>query len=270
MRHASVRKRADPAHRSRDTCTGSRILRKANHREEARQRPDRHHHGAPRSAVFSFATIMNVGSAQEVSGDHRPRAHVRAHGVQRHAHIGTTELRGGESRAGRKSKMRTPRTIASAASRSDHDEAKMPQLDKAWKDAIDDAQTSTSCRTSSAKIVDRAGGDGHERLHGRRRDRVLLSACRRIAWSCGPISNPSASSIPCSASSTKSATSSTKSGACAPRAAPSDACSRSSWRPRSPRIRTAAGRRLAVGSADRSPRPTRKHSSRSTTCRPTS
>ena len=71
----------------------------------------------PGAPVFSFATHADVGAAQDPKGHDRPGAHVRAHGVQRHAGDRHDRLRQGEGRRSRRWRPptwpgRRPRTLA--------------------------------------------------------------------------------------------------------------------------------------------------------------
>ena len=54
----------------------------------------------PEAPVFSFFTHVDAGSVQDPSGQDRPGAHVRAHGVQGNRHDWHARLRGRESGAG--------------------------------------------------------------------------------------------------------------------------------------------------------------------------
>jgi len=112
----------------------------------------------PEAPVFSFATIVNVGSAQEVPG-----ITGLAHMFEHMAFKGTDKV--GTSNYSAESSALTKVEEAYAAydrARRDpvnHDEAKIAALDKAWKSAIDDAQKFVVPNEFS-KIVDRSGAVG--------------------------------------------------------------------------------------------------------------
>jgi predicted Zn-dependent peptidase len=112
----------------------------------------------PEAPVFSFTTVVNVGSAQEVSGI-TGLAHMFEHmafkGTDK---VGTSNFTA-ESAA--LAKVEEAYTAYDRARRDpvNHDEAKIAALDKAWKAATDDAQKFVVPNEFS-KIVDRAGAVG--------------------------------------------------------------------------------------------------------------
>ena len=112
----------------------------------------------PEAAVFSFTTIVNTGSAQEVPG-----ITGLAHMFEHMAFKGTDKV--GTSNSSAESAALAKVEEAYAAydrARRDpvtHDEARIAMLDKAWKAAIDDAQKFVVPNEFS-KIVDRAGAVG--------------------------------------------------------------------------------------------------------------
>ena len=149
----------------------------------------------PEAPVFSFFTHVDAGSAQDPMGK-TGLAHMFEHmafkGTDK---IGTTDYRRREGRTGesrgrlrglhrRTRQARWPRRARSSS-----------ELEKAWKDAI--AEAEKYVKPQRIRRDRRARGRRrHERLHQRRRDRLLLLAARPTGWSCGPISNRSASCIP--------------------------------------------------------------------------
>lgn len=112
----------------------------------------------PEAPVFSFTTVVNVGSAQEVPG-----ITGLAHMFEHMAFKGTDKV--GTSNYSAESAALAKVEEAYAAydrARRDpvnHDEAKIAALDKTWKAAIDDAQKFVVPNEFS-KIVDRAGAVG--------------------------------------------------------------------------------------------------------------
>jgi predicted Zn-dependent peptidase len=112
-------------------------------------------HEAP---VFSYATIVNAGSAQEVSGI-TGLAHMFEHmAFKGSQHIGTTDY------AAEKVALQKVEDAYAAYDRErrkpvGRDEAKVQQLEKAWKDAIAAADKYVVPNEFS-KVVDRAGGTG--------------------------------------------------------------------------------------------------------------
>src|SRR3954468_14416357 len=112
----------------------------------------------PEAAVFSFTSVVNVGSAQEVPGI-TGLAHMFEHmafkGTDK---VGTSNYTA-ESAA--LAKVEEAYTAYDRARRDPvtHDEAKIAALDKAWKAAIDDAQKYVVPNEFS-KVVDRAGAVG--------------------------------------------------------------------------------------------------------------
>ena len=112
-------------------------------------------HEAP---VFSYATIINAGSAQEVSGI-TGLAHMFEHmAFKGSQHIGTTDY------AAEKVALQKVEDAYAAYDRErrkplGRDEAKVKELEKAWKDAIAAADKYVVPNEFS-KVVDRSGGTG--------------------------------------------------------------------------------------------------------------
>ena len=112
-------------------------------------------HEAP---VFSYATIVNAGSAQEVPGI-TGLAHMFEHmAFKGSEHVGTTNY------AAEKIALQKVETAYAAYDRERHktvgrDDAKVKELEKAWRDAIAAADKYVVPNEFS-KIVDRAGGTG--------------------------------------------------------------------------------------------------------------
>jgi predicted Zn-dependent peptidase len=112
----------------------------------------------PEAPVFSFATIVNVGSAQEVPG-----ITGLAHMFEHMAFKGTDKV-GTSNYMGESAALAKVEEAYAAYDRArrdpvNHDEAKIAALDKAWKSAIDDAQKFVVPNEFS-KIVDRSGAVG--------------------------------------------------------------------------------------------------------------
>jgi predicted Zn-dependent peptidase len=112
----------------------------------------------PEAPVFSFTTVVNVGSAQEVSG-----ITGLAHMFEHMAFKGTDKV-GTSNYAAESAALAKVEEAYAAYDRVrrdpvNHDEAKIAALDKAWKAAIDDAQKFVVPNEFS-KIVDRAGAVG--------------------------------------------------------------------------------------------------------------
>jgi predicted Zn-dependent peptidase len=112
----------------------------------------------PEAPVFSFTTIVNVGSAQEVPGI-TGLAHMFEHMAFKGTDKVGTSNYSAESAA--LAKVEEAYTAYDRARRDPvtHDDAKIAALDKAWKSAIDDAQKFVVPNEFS-KIVDRAGATG--------------------------------------------------------------------------------------------------------------
>ncbi len=112
----------------------------------------------PEAPVFSFTTIVNTGSAQEVPGI-TGLAHMFEHmafkGTDK---VGTTNY---EAESAALAKVEEAYAAYDRARRDpvSHDEAKIAALEKGWKAAIDDAQKYVVPNEFS-KIVDRAGATG--------------------------------------------------------------------------------------------------------------
>ncbi|HEX8172682.1 MAG TPA: insulinase family protein [Thermoanaerobaculia bacterium] len=112
-------------------------------------------HDAP---VFSYATIVNAGSAQEVPGI-TGLAHMFEHMAFKGSdRIGTTNWPEEE-----KALARVEETYAAydRARRqpTGRDDAKVQQLEKAWRDAMDDAERYV-VNDEFSQVIDRAGGVG--------------------------------------------------------------------------------------------------------------
>jgi predicted Zn-dependent peptidase len=110
----------------------------------------------PEAPVFSYATVVNVGSAQEVTGI-TGLAHMFEHmafkGTDK---IGTTDY-AAESAALAKVEEAYAAYDAERRKPVGRDDARVAQLEKAWKDAIDAAQKYVVPNQYS-RIVDEAGG----------------------------------------------------------------------------------------------------------------
>ncbi|HYH09504.1 MAG TPA: pitrilysin family protein [Thermoanaerobaculia bacterium] len=112
-------------------------------------------HDAP---VFSYATIVNTGSAQEVPGI-TGLAHMFEHMAFKGSdRVGTTDWA-----TEQKALARVEETYAAydraRRAETNRDEAKVAELEKAWKDAIDEADKYQKGDEFS-EVVDRAGGVG--------------------------------------------------------------------------------------------------------------
>ena len=112
----------------------------------------------PEAPVFSFATVVNVGSAQEVPG-----ITGLAHMFEHMAFKGTTKV-GTSNYADESTALAKVEDAYAAYDRArrdpvNHDDAKIATLEKAWKSAVDDAQKFVVPNEFS-KIVDRAGAVG--------------------------------------------------------------------------------------------------------------
>ena len=112
-------------------------------------------HEAP---VFSYATVVNAGSAQEVPGI-TGLAHMFEHmAFKGSQHIGTTNY-AEEKVALQKVEAAYKAYDAERHKSVGRDEAKVKQLEKAWHDAVDAAEKYVVPNEFS-KIVDQAGGTG--------------------------------------------------------------------------------------------------------------
>src|SRR3981081_904913 len=112
----------------------------------------------PEAPVFSFATIVNVGSAQEVPG-----ITGLAHMFEHMAFKGTTQV-GTSNYTAESAALAKVEEAYAAYDRARRDPVnraggKGAALHKAWKSAIDDAQKYVVPNEFS-KIVDRAGATG--------------------------------------------------------------------------------------------------------------
>jgi predicted Zn-dependent peptidase len=111
-------------------------------------------HDAP---VFSYATMVNTGSAQEVPGI-TGLAHMFEHMAFKGSDlIGTKDWKGEEAALRRVEEAYTAYQTARGAIRPDA--ARVTELEKAWKDAIAEADKFVEDNAFS-QVVDRAGGVG--------------------------------------------------------------------------------------------------------------
>src|SRR5437764_2407656 len=112
----------------------------------------------PEAPVFSFATVVNVGSAQEVPG-----ITGLAHMFEHMAFKGFDKVGTSNYEAERAALQKVEDTYAAYdRARRDpvsHDAARIAELDKAWKAAVDDANKYVVPNEFS-KIIDRAGATG--------------------------------------------------------------------------------------------------------------
>ncbi|HEV2719301.1 MAG TPA: pitrilysin family protein [Thermoanaerobaculia bacterium] len=112
----------------------------------------------PTAPVFSFATVVDVGSAQEVPGI-TGLAHMFEHmafkGTDK---VGTTDY-AAETVALRKVEDAYAAYDRARRDPVNHDAAKVAELEKAWKAAMDDANKYV-VSNEYQKIVQRAGGTG--------------------------------------------------------------------------------------------------------------
>jgi predicted Zn-dependent peptidase len=112
-------------------------------------------HEAP---VFSYATVVNAGNAQEVPGI-TGLAHMFEHMAFKGSEVvGTTDY-SAEKLALQKVEDAYAAYDAERRKPVGRDDAKVTQLEKAWKDAIDAAQKYV-VQNEFAKVVDQAGGVG--------------------------------------------------------------------------------------------------------------
>ena len=112
----------------------------------------------PEAPVFSFTTVVNVGSAQEVPG-----ITGLAHMFEHMAFKGTTKV-GTSNYTAESAALAKVEDAYAAYDRArrdpvNHNQAKIAALEKEWKAAIDDAQKYVVPNEFS-KIVDRAGAVG--------------------------------------------------------------------------------------------------------------
>jgi predicted Zn-dependent peptidase len=112
-------------------------------------------HEAP---VFSYATVVNAGNAQEVPGI-TGLAHMFEHMAFKGSEVvGTTDY-SAERLALQKVEDTYAAYDAERRKPVGRDDAKVTQLEKAWKDAIDAAQKYV-VQNEFAKLIDQAGGVG--------------------------------------------------------------------------------------------------------------
>ena len=112
----------------------------------------------PEAPVFSFATVVNVGAAQEVPG-----ITGLAHMFEHEAFKGTDKV-GTSNFEGEKAALQKVEDAYAAYDRTrrdpiNHDTAKIAELEKAWKSALDDANKFVVPNEFS-KIIDKAGAVG--------------------------------------------------------------------------------------------------------------
>ena len=112
----------------------------------------------PTAPVFSFATVVDVGSAQEVPG-----ITGLAHMFEHMAFKGTDQV-GTTDYAAEKAALQKVEEAYAAYDRArrdpvNHDAAKVAELEKAWKAAMDDANKYVVPNEYS-KVVQQAGGTG--------------------------------------------------------------------------------------------------------------
>src|SRR3984893_14637501 len=112
----------------------------------------------PEAPVFSFATVVNAGSAQEVPG-----ITGLAHMFEHMAFKGTTKVGTSDYEKEKVALAKVEKTYAAYhRARRDpgnHDAAKVADLEKAWKAAVD-AANKFVVPSEYDKIVDRAGATG--------------------------------------------------------------------------------------------------------------
>jgi predicted Zn-dependent peptidase len=112
----------------------------------------------PEAPVFSYATVVNAGNAQEVPGI-TGLAHMFEHmAFKGSTTVGTTNY---EAERAALSKVESAYNAYEIEREKTigHDDAKVAQLEKAWKDALDAADKYVVSNQFS-KIVDEAGGVG--------------------------------------------------------------------------------------------------------------
>ena len=112
----------------------------------------------PEAPVFSYATVVNVGNAQEVPG-----ITGLAHMFEHMAFKGSETLGSTNYDAEKAGLQKVENTYAAydleRRKTIGRDDAKVAQLEKAWKDAMDEAQKYVVPNEFS-KVVDEAGGVG--------------------------------------------------------------------------------------------------------------
>lgn len=112
----------------------------------------------PEAPVFSYATVVNAGSAQEVPG-----ITGLAHMFEHMAFKGTTSIGTSDYEKERAALQRVEAAYSAYDSArratTNRDEAKVKQLEQAWKDAMAEANKFVVGNEFS-KIVDRSGGVG--------------------------------------------------------------------------------------------------------------
>ncbi len=112
----------------------------------------------PEAPVFSYATVVNAGAAQEVAGI-TGLAHMFEHMAFKGTEsVGTTDI---TAEKGALQKVEEAYAAYDRERRKPvgRDPAKVAELEKAWKDAVDAAEKYV-VRNEFSKIVDQAGGVG--------------------------------------------------------------------------------------------------------------
>ncbi len=119
----------------------------------------------PEAPVFSFYTHVDAGSVQDPMNK-TGLAHMFEHMAFKGTNtIGTRDY-AGEKVALEKVEVAYAAYIAERDKPVDRDEAKLKQLEQAWKDAVAAADKfSKPYNNEFGKIVESEGGEGHERLH---------------------------------------------------------------------------------------------------------
>ena len=147
----------------------------------------------PEAPVFSFFTMVDAGSAQDPqrrTGLAHMFEHMAFKGTDT---IGTTNY-AAEKPALEKVEIAYAAYIAERDKTVGRDEARLKQLEKAWKDAIAEADKYVVAQpVRQDHRTERRRGS--QRVHRLRRDRLPLLVARRTGWNCGPISSPSDFSI---------------------------------------------------------------------------
>ena len=114
----------------------------------------------PEAPVFSYATVVNAGNAQEVPGI-TGLAHMFEHMAFKGSEtVGTTNYEA-ERAALQKVESAYNAYEVEREKTVGHDDAKVAQLEKAWKDALDDARhhTHVFCEATSIGIKARGYAD---------------------------------------------------------------------------------------------------------------
>ncbi len=183
----------------------------------------------PEAPVFSFFTHVDAGSVQDPLGQ-TGLAHMFEHmafkGTDK---IGTTDY-AAEKVALEKVEQVYAAYIAERDKPVGRDEQKLKELQKAWQDAIAEANKYVK-PNEFPQIVENNGGEDLNAYTADDETELLIRS-PKTGWSCGPISSRNASCTRSCASFTRNATSSSKSDACASTVSPSAAC----WNNSPPRL----------------------------------